>query len=139
LQLLLELLGATNMKRWTLGSVAVGIALLGWPLFERTGFSAQLAPGWQPTIVAIRSPASNGGEPQLTASARGVLLSWIERHGSTATLRFAERTSTGWTEPRAVASGDDCRSHLPIATGGLRGSRPTTRRKSFRWITEWSK
>lgn len=69
--------------------------------------SAQ-APGWPPTIVRIPSPAaSNSGEPQLTVSDRGVLLSWIERDGSKTTLRFAERTPTGWTEPRAAASGDD--------------------------------
>jgi hypothetical protein len=114
------------MKRWTLGGVAVGIALLAWPLFERTGFSAQQAPGWQPTIAAIPPPASNGGELQLTASARGVLLSWIERSGSTTTLKFSERTPTGWTGPRAVASGDnwsinaiDVPSVLRMADGTL--------------------
>ena len=40
-------------------------------------------------------------------SDRGVLLSWIEQAGATATLRFAERTALGWTAPRTVASGDD--------------------------------
>jgi hypothetical protein len=40
-------------------------------------------------------------------SSRGVLLSWIERDNARATLRFAERTRSGWTEPRTVASGDD--------------------------------
>jgi hypothetical protein len=34
-------------------------------------------------------------------------LSWIERAGNTATLRFAERTAAGWTAPVQVASGDD--------------------------------
>jgi hypothetical protein len=57
---------------------------------------------------AIASPAgSQSAQPQLTVSTRGVLLSWIERAGPRATLKFAERTSTGWTEARAVASGDD--------------------------------
>jgi len=36
-----------------------------------------------------------------------VLLSWIERSGSTATLKFAERTASGWTAARVVASGSD--------------------------------
>lgn len=115
------------MKRSTLGGLAIGIGFLTWPLFETPGFSAQQAPGWKPTIVTIPSPASNGGDhPQLTASARGVLLSWIERRGTLTTIKFAERTATGWTGPRAVASGDewsvnaiDVPSVLRLADGTL--------------------
>lgn len=56
----------------------------------------------------IASPAAVGSaQPQLTVSGRGVLLSWIERAGTQATLKFAERTATGWTETRQVATGDD--------------------------------
>jgi len=66
------------------------------------------AGGWQPSIVPLRSPASgDAAQPQLTESSRGILLSWIERSGSRATLRFAERTKDGWSSPRTVASGDD--------------------------------
>lgn len=62
---------------------------------------------WPLKVTPIASPATAGsGQPQLTVSARGVLLSWVERVGSTATLKFAERTGNGWTEPRTVASGD---------------------------------
>ena len=43
----------------------------------------------------------------MSVSARGVLLSWIERTGTQASLKFAERTSVGWSETRTVASGDD--------------------------------
>jgi hypothetical protein len=43
----------------------------------------------------------------LTTSQNGILLSWIERSGSTATLRFASWTSSGWSEARTVASGTD--------------------------------
>src|SRR5688572_21759040 len=94
------------MKKWTLG-LAVSIGLIAAVAFQIPGFTAQQPAAWQPTLSRIPSPVSNGGEPQLTASTRGVLLSWIERKASTTTLRFAERTSTGWTEPRGVASGDD--------------------------------
>jgi hypothetical protein len=38
---------------------------------------------------------------------RGLLLSWVERDGQEATLRFAERTAAGWSAPRDVASGND--------------------------------
>jgi hypothetical protein len=40
-------------------------------------------------------------------SKRGVLVSWIERSGDLATLKFAERTASGWTPARTVASGRD--------------------------------
>jgi hypothetical protein len=54
----------------------------------------------------IASPAASGSaQPQLSVSKRGVLLSWIERSGDLATLKFAERTPSGWTPARAVASG----------------------------------
>jgi len=36
-----------------------------------------------------------------------VILSWIERSGDTAALRFAERTDTGWTDARTAASGSN--------------------------------
>src|SRR5687768_5260007 len=51
--------------------------------------------------------AANSAQPQLSVSSRGVLLSWIERTGDLATLKFAERTSTGWTAPQTIASGRD--------------------------------
>jgi hypothetical protein len=56
----------------------------------------------------LQSPAAaNSAQPQLTVSKRGVLLSWIERAGDLATLKFAERTPSGWSSPRSVASGRD--------------------------------
>ncbi|HEV8393259.1 MAG TPA: hypothetical protein VGQ37_03250, partial [Vicinamibacterales bacterium] len=48
---------------------------------------------------------ANTAQPQLSASGNRVVLSWVERHGETATLRFSDRTDTGWTEPGTVASG----------------------------------
>lgn len=63
---------------------------------------------WHPVIQPIGSPAAEGSaQPQMSVSARGVLLSWIERTGTQASLKFAERTSVGWSETRTVASGDD--------------------------------
>ena len=56
----------------------------------------------------VESPAgTDSAQPQLTVSKRGVLLSWLERHGTIVSLKFSERTSTGWTAPRAVAGGDN--------------------------------
>ena len=63
---------------------------------------------WTPVIERIASPAAReSGQPQLSVSSQGVLLSWIEKTGSRATLKFAERTTSGWSEPRTVASGDN--------------------------------
>jgi hypothetical protein len=54
----------------------------------------------------IATPAApNSAQPQLTTSARGVLLSWIERSGDLATLKFSERTTAGWSPAKTVASG----------------------------------
>lgn len=79
--------------------------------------------------VALASPAaSNSAQPQLTVSARGVLLSWIENTGGVATLKFAERQGGGWSMPRTVASGTDwfvnwadVPSVLRLADGSLYG------------------
>ena len=60
------------------------------------------------TPQALRSPTgANSAQPQLSVSSRGVLLSWIERTGDLATLKFSARTATGWSEARTVASGRD--------------------------------
>ena len=45
--------------------------------------------------------------PQLTVTADRALVSWIETQGRTSLLKFAERASSGWSEPRTAASGDD--------------------------------
>lgn len=60
------------------------------------------------TGAPVASPAgANSAQPQMSVSSRGVLLSWIERDGPTASLKFSERTATGWTTPITVASGKD--------------------------------
>ena len=63
---------------------------------------------WRPTIVQVTSPSgADSAQPQMTVSHRGILLSWIERAGTRATLKFAERTPTGWSPATTVAAGDD--------------------------------
>jgi hypothetical protein len=58
--------------------------------------------------LPITTPTGiNSAQPQLSVSKRGVLLSWIERTGDLATLKFAERTSAGWTAAQTIASGRD--------------------------------
>jgi hypothetical protein len=69
---------------------------------------ATAAPNWPLRIEPGASPAGpQSAQPQLTVSSRGVVLSWVERTGDLATLKFSERTQGGWTPPRAAASGKD--------------------------------
>lgn len=69
------------------------------------GTASQSAP-FAPQPVG--SPAAaNSAQPQLSVSSRGVLLSWIERSGDLATLKFAERTAAGWSAAKTIASGRD--------------------------------
>ena len=45
--------------------------------------------------------------PELTVTRDQALVSWLETQGRTAFLKFSERTASGWSEPRTVASGGD--------------------------------
>src|SRR5262245_24860609 len=95
-----------SMKRLLMGvfSCIVGVAaFLGAPTL-----SARQAPPSSLRVTSVTTPAAeDSAEPQLTASARNVLLSWIEHEGPKMTLKFAERTADRWTTPRVVASGTD--------------------------------
>jgi len=56
----------------------------------------------------IDSPAGPASaQPFLTASSRGVLLSWFENVQGQSVLKFASRTANGWSTPRKIVSGDD--------------------------------
>lgn len=101
------------LRQLTIRLKADSTRLIGWcpalagllAIAVATG-SASQSPALVPQTVA--SPAAaNSAQPQLSVSKRGVLLSWIERTGDLATLRFAERTSAGWTAAQTIASGRD--------------------------------
>ena len=49
----------------------------------------------------------NSGQPQLTSSDRGVILSWLEQTDTSATLRFSELVTGAWTPAKTVASSGD--------------------------------
>lgn len=68
---------------------------------------AAAPPAWTLNVQPVAAPAGPATMlPRLTATDRGVILSWVERAGKMAHLKFAERTSSGWSEPVSVASGD---------------------------------
>jgi hypothetical protein len=58
-------------------------------------------------VEAIATPAGpNSSSPQLTVDGDRAILSWIERAGKQASLKFAERTASGWSEPKIVVSSE---------------------------------
>jgi hypothetical protein len=70
--------------------------------------SGQSAGDWALQVTPLVIAAEPGsGQPHLNVSSRGALLSWIERSGNTATLRWSERVKGAWSAPRTVASGDN--------------------------------
>lgn len=91
---------AERLARVALLTLLTAIAIVNAQ--ERSG------PSWSPVIEPLASPAgTNSGQPQLSSSAHGLVLSWVERNGPKATLRFAQRTTRGWSAARDVASGSD--------------------------------
>lgn len=69
---------------------------------------AAAAPAWTVHVQPVPAPTGPATMlPRLTASDRGVILSWVERAGAMAHLKFAERTSSGWSEPTTVESGNN--------------------------------
>ncbi len=71
-------------------------------------FAGRAAPDWSLNVQPVASPATGeSAQPRLSSSSDGVVLSWIERVGPAATLKFSSRTPSGWSEARTVASGTD--------------------------------
>lgn len=59
-------------------------------------------------VEAIASPATGSAtSQQLTASGDRLILSWLDLADARTTLTFAERTNSGWSEPRTVPSATD--------------------------------
>jgi hypothetical protein len=65
---------------------------------------------WQVAdIQPLDAPAAATGsaQPQLSVQGDTLILSWIELINADATLKFAERTPTGWSAARKVSAGRD--------------------------------
>ncbi len=60
------------------------------------------------TIEALPSPAGDlSSAPQLTTAGDRSILSWMERAVPRSLFKFAERTPTGWSDAKTIASGND--------------------------------
>jgi hypothetical protein len=98
-----EMTGLSFVRRATALAVAAAVAAV-----TIAAAKAAALQTWALSPQAVVSPAAaNSAQPQLSVSKRGVLLSWIERSGDLATLKFSERTAAGWTPARTIASGRD--------------------------------
>jgi hypothetical protein len=90
--------------------LALGIALVTASLFVAQMQRRQdgLQRNWTPAIEPLPSPAADGASaPQMRTQGSRTILSWLEPSDVGASLKFAERTSSGWSEPRTAASGDN--------------------------------
>jgi hypothetical protein len=60
-----------------------------------------------PAVEPITSPAgASSSVPQMTVEGDRVVMSWVEAEGKKSTLKFAERTPSGWSAPSVVISSD---------------------------------
>ena len=84
-----------------LGGAMVGV-------IRATTASATPDRDWTLAVESLSSPAGEqSSAPQLTSEGDRIFLSWMERAGPRAALKFAERTASGWSNPRSVTSGTD--------------------------------
>ena len=84
----------------------VAIAIAAVTPFRAVTVERQPTVRWTPTVTSLTSPAAaNSAQPQLSVQGTHAVLSWIERSGDAAALRFSERNAAGWSDARTVASG----------------------------------
>jgi hypothetical protein len=114
------------------------------------------APAWK--VEPLASPAVAGSsEPRMTEQGNRVVLSWLEVTPERTTLKFAERTSSGWSAPRTVYASDlffvnafDIPSVRRLANGTIvanwteiNGPDPDASKVLFSWSNDggqsWSK
>ena len=79
------------MKRFSPLSLAAAFVVAANPTPKRMATT-----DWISAVKPIPSPAGgNTAQPQLASQGDRLLVSWIERTGDRATLKYADRTTTG--------------------------------------------
>ena len=59
------------------------------------------------SVEPLSSPAgASSSVPQMTVEGDRIVMSWVERDGKKSTLKFAERTASGWSTPAVVISSE---------------------------------
>ena len=69
--------------------------------------AAAVEPAFNLAIQPVAPPVQGtSNQPQLTASERGVVLSWLEQKDTAATLKFSELTGDTWPPGKTIASSE---------------------------------
>jgi len=72
---------------------------------ESAASTTATPPAWTVKVEPLDVPAgASSMAPQLTASNRGVLVSWLEQADPEFVLKFAERANGTWSAPQKIAS-----------------------------------
>jgi hypothetical protein len=80
----------------------------GGPSQNAAPASTTSPPAWTVKIEPIDLPTgASSMAPQLTSSARGVLVSWLEQADPEFALKFLERTGAAWSPAQKIASSKD--------------------------------
>jgi hypothetical protein len=92
---------AVTRRTSTFVAVSLSASLGAWVVLR--------AQGAAPAVEPLTSPAgASSSVPQMTVEGDRVVMSWVERdgQGKKSTLKFAERTASGWSTPSVVVSSE---------------------------------
>src|SRR5579862_3929747 len=114
------------MRRY-IPRAAFAVAVLTLLTIPGTTSSAPADREWTLKIDPLPTPAGDASSaPQLTTAGDRAIVSWMERANPRSLFKFAERTPTGWSAAKTVASGNDLvlnaadvPSVRPLADGSL--------------------
>jgi hypothetical protein len=97
--------------------------------------SKRSSEAWISAINPVTSPAAprDSAQPQITVEGDRAVLSWIEREGTRATLKFAE-----WTERRASSSSSTSSSASASSSGATSTKETASAAASTSVSTAWS-
>ena len=85
--------------------VAAGVAACRGTEQKAVAPAPAAEPAFNLAIQPIGPPAQGtSSQPQLTASDRGIVLSWLEQKDDLATLKFSDLTSDAWSPATTIAS-----------------------------------
>ena len=89
------------MRNSRVAGCAAGL-LIGVALVQSVSAAQQAArPDF--TIETLKAPSQGDvAAPQITVGGGKMLLSWLQRSGEKAVLKFAERIPAGWSQPAVV-------------------------------------
>jgi hypothetical protein len=100
-------MGRMTFQSLRLITGAAAVAVLATQTATHTAASTADA-AWTLTIEPLAAPAGDSSSaPQLTTEGTRTMLSWMERAVPRTLLKFSERTASGWSPAKTVASGND--------------------------------